>query len=258
VGEDAWDGDGVTRRCVTAPFSVRAVDLGGVITLLDVRTGQIHALAGPSGRAWAALAQHSDIPAAAAGSGIRTTELSGLADELTRLGLLVESHTPNPWPAPVVAAASEASWGTRTVPVRLEPLARPVLHLRLLAFLALAVTLVARQAGRGGHSFGRLVRLAALSAVRARQPATPTEAADAVHAIRRAARWWPARVACLEESISTTVLLGLRRRHVIWSHGVAADPIHLHAWVEADGRPVAEPESTSRYTPLLRIPDVRP
>ncbi|MGH3830725.1 MAG: lasso peptide biosynthesis B2 protein [Pseudonocardiaceae bacterium] len=41
---------------------------------------------------------------------------------------------------------------------------------------------------------------------------------------------------------------------VTWCHGVAADPIRLHAWVETDSQPVAEPKSTTRYT-VLRIID---
>ncbi|MGH3601575.1 MAG: hypothetical protein ACRDQH_15090 [Pseudonocardiaceae bacterium] len=30
--------------------------------------------------------------------------------------------------------------------------------------------------------------------------------------------------------------------------------MRLHAWIALDGQPVAEPASTTRYTPLLQIP----
>jgi hypothetical protein len=43
---------------------------------------------------------------------------------------------------------------------------------------------------------------------------------------------------------------------VRWCHGVIADPIRPHAWIEAEERPVAEPDSTRRCTALLTIPTV--
>lgn len=43
---------------------------------------------------------------------------------------------------------------------------------------------------------------------------------------------------------------------VRWCHGVIADPIRLHAWIEAERCPVAEPDSTRRCTALLTVPTV--
>ncbi|MFF3258714.1 lasso peptide biosynthesis B2 protein [Streptomyces sp. NPDC002932] len=76
----------------------------------------------------------------------------------------------------------------------------------------------------------------------------------AVHAVRAAAWWSPGRTACLEESAAVVVLLAARRLQVTWCHGVAADPVRLHAWVQTvDERPVAEPPSTRAYTPVLTL-----
>lgn len=64
------------------------------------------------------------------------------------------------------------------------------------------------------------------------------------------------RVACLEESVAAALALTLLGRRVRWCHGVITDPIRLHAWIEVEGRPVAEPDSTQRCTALLTIPTV--
>ncbi len=74
--------------------------------------------------------------------------------------------------------------------------------------------------------------------------------------MRRFGLFSPMRVACLEESVAAALALALLGRGVRWCHGVIADPIRLHAWIEAEGRPVAEPDSTRRCTALLTIPTV--
>ncbi len=52
------------------------------------------------------------------------------------------------------------------------------------------------------------------------------------------------------------LLLAARNRRVLWCHGVAPDPVRLHAWVQTvDGAIVGEPESTGAYTPVLTIGD---
>ncbi|MDT3395843.1 lasso peptide biosynthesis B2 protein [Streptomyces sp. B1866] len=85
------------------------------------------------------------------------------------------------------------------------------------------------------------------------RPATVGRARQAVHAVRQAAVLVPGRVACLEESAAAVVTLAASRERVTWCHGVAGDPIRLHAWVQVGGQPVAEPESITRYTPLRTI-----
>ncbi|MFF6867322.1 lasso peptide biosynthesis B2 protein [Streptomyces sp. NPDC007910] len=54
------------------------------------------------------------------------------------------------------------------------------------------------------------------------------------------------------------LLLAMRHLSVTWCHGVAPDPVRLHAWVQTvDGARVAEPESTLSCTPVLVIGDHR-
>jgi hypothetical protein len=72
--------------------------------------------------------------------------------------------------------------------------------------------------------------------------------------VRNVASVLPFRVACLEETAAAMLVLALTGRRAGWCHGVAADPIRLHAWITLDGQPVAEPASTARYIPLLQIP----
>lgn len=48
--------------------------------------------------------------------------------------------------------------------------------------------------------------------------------------------------------------LALAGYRASWCHGVAADPLRLHAWIEADSKPVGEPASTELFTPIMRIP----
>ncbi|MFF8764754.1 lasso peptide biosynthesis B2 protein [Nocardiopsis dassonvillei] len=74
--------------------------------------------------------------------------------------------------------------------------------------------------------------------------ADPAEAAGVVHAVRRFGLFSPVRVACLEESVAAALALAALGRGVRWCHGVIADPIRLHARIEAEGSPVAEPDST--------------
>ncbi|MEV3870087.1 lasso peptide biosynthesis B2 protein [Streptomyces sp. NPDC049906] len=92
------------------------------------------------------------------------------------------------------------------------------------------------------------------AATAVRRPATPTEAALAVNAVRRAGWYSPTRTACLEESAAAVLLLASRRLSVTWCHGVAPDPVRLHAWIQTeDGAPAAEPPSTLSFTPALTI-----
>ncbi|WP_240801398.1 lasso peptide biosynthesis B2 protein [Streptomyces sp. A1136] len=42
----------------------------------------------------------------------------------------------------------------------------------------------------------------------------------------------PARWACLEQSTAGTLLPDAAGRRAEWRHGIAADPVRLHAWIE--------------------------
>nr|BFF02962.1 hypothetical protein GCM10020241_46370 [Streptoalloteichus tenebrarius] len=103
----------------------------------------------------------------------------------------------------------------------------------------------------------RLLRLLTLASSTTRRSATPSEARQAVHAVRKAGLLFPARVACLEESAAAVLVLSVQRAGVRWCHGVAADPVRFHAWVETEPgrRPVAEPLSTQRYATIRAIPN---
>jgi len=155
----------------------------------------------------------------------------------------------SPAPTPVTVLDSSVSWGTSEVPVRLSVLDRPPLPWRLAATAALATTLAVRTLGPRSERFGRLRRLAEMG--NALPPPTAAHARLAVRAVRWAARNVPARVACLEESVAAALLLTVGGRGGAWRHGVATDPVRLHAWIcDREDRPVEEPAHTDQYTPI--------
>lgn len=145
-------------------------------------------------------------------------------------------------------ALTVTSWGTvvmssghrRPPPVAVSE--------RALAGIALSAVMASRRRGLPG-----VVRLVQRGVRRADRQASRAQAESALAAVRRAAdrRIW--RVACLEESAAAVVMLAMRRLAVTWCHGVAPDPVRLHAWIELAGRPIAEPESTRFFRPLLKI-----
>lgn len=97
-----------------------------------------------------------------------------------------------------------------------------------------------------------MIRLAD-AATRPGTAASADEAEAALRAVRWTAQFVPARMACLEESVAASVALALAGRHADWRHGIASDPVRMHAWIEARGRAVGEPAETSCYTPLIRL-----
>ncbi|MFI1885015.1 lasso peptide biosynthesis B2 protein [Streptomyces jumonjinensis] len=152
-------------------------------------------------------------------------------------------------PAPVPVRTSELSWGTHESPARLEPPAPPPWPFRLAAMTLLVTTLVVRQFGRRRTRFGRLVRLAETG--KNLPPASSEYATLVVRSVRWAARALPARIACLEESTAAALLLAAGGRGRAWRHGIATDPIRLHAWIcDMHGRPIEEPVQTGHYTPI--------
>ncbi|WP_208112988.1 lasso peptide biosynthesis B2 protein [Actinorugispora endophytica] len=119
-------------------------------------------------------------------------------------------------------------------------------------------TLAVQRAGAKTASMARLTALVGAVNRRRRIPASPGEVLDAVHAVRRVALASPFRVACLEESVAAVIILAMLGKNARWCHGVAADPIRLHAWVETpDGDAAAEPPSTRRYTRTRVIPETK-
>ncbi|MER7045222.1 lasso peptide biosynthesis B2 protein [Streptomyces jumonjinensis] len=173
-----------------------------------------------------------------------TTVLTG-----TALARWLDALEQSAAPAPVTVQASAISWGTSESAACLPFLPRPPWRWALAATVLLLCTLGVRQLGSRRTRFGRLVRLA--EAGRNLSPPPREQAALAVRSVRWVARFLPARVACLEESTAASLLLACRGRGGAWRHGIATDPIRLHAWIcDIHARPVEEPDQTDDYTPL--------
>jgi hypothetical protein len=191
-----------------------AADTGEAIILLNVRSGRVQALAGTAGARWRGR---------------------------------------HPRAAPVSVKAAALSWGTSEAAAALPAFEVPPAAWAARALAAIAVTLIARSAGARRRAFARMARLARTASLR-RSAAAPHEAEAALWAVRWTAQFVPARIACLEESVAAMVALALAGRQADWRHGIASDPVRMHAWIEAGGHPVGEPPSTSAYTPLIRVP----
>ncbi|MGA5873111.1 lasso peptide biosynthesis B2 protein [Streptomyces cinereoruber] len=165
----------------------------------------------------------------------------------------VRCRVPGRSPAPV--PAPRASWGSAEHPAGLEC---PRAPWAVSAAAALATVFAVKGAGPRSTAMHRMTAVVRTAASTCRRPATPEQARAAVLAVRRAAWLSPGRTACLEESVAVVLLLAMRRLSVVWCHGVAPDPVRLHAWVQTvDGALVAEPGSTRSYTPVLAIGDRR-
>jgi Transglutaminase-like superfamily len=211
---------------------VRTVITPHATVLIDYRTGQIARLRGPALAAWRAAV--AEVPAAVDGQ---------IAAALHRHGWLEPADTMGASPPPVLVPAAPASWGTRQAPAALSPPGAAPVAYRAGALVAVLALLAIRHAGRPSRQFSRLLRLARLGT--GHRPATTTQITAAVHAAQWAARYLPARVACLEESVTACALLAATGRRATWCHGLALDPIRPHAWLSApDGTPVAEPPET--------------
>lgn len=245
----------MTARFVTAPNHVGACDLGPATVLVNYRAGTVHTLYGPAARWWAELTSVGDSTAT---SVLDSKSADGLLNQLLTDGLLTLANRPTPWPAPQLGHPIVPSWGTQESQAGRKAAAAVPRHILIVGAAALALVLLVQHGGRQSQRLLRLMRLVEWFSRRARRAATPGHAGDAIHAVRRAGLFTPGRVACLEESVAAVVTLAVFGRGVSWCHGVAADPIRLHAWVETEnGHEVAEPESTQRCTALRTVPDRR-
>jgi hypothetical protein len=240
-------------RFVTAPDHVVGCDLGPATVLINYRTGDVHTLIGPSARWWADLAASGDTDTITT---LDPPKAGALLDQLHAAGLLTSTARPRPWPPPRIAQPWRLVFGTREAPAAHTPASRAPGCLVIVAGLALALTVATKHLGPARTGMWRLLRLLAWASRRATRPANPTQAEHAVHAVRRAGLVFPGRAACLEESVAAALTLAALRLGVTWCHGVTADPIGLHAWIEStDAGPVAEPSSTRHYTILRTIPE---
>lgn len=114
----------------------------------------------------------------------------------------------------------------------------------LLGFL-LAVA-VLRLPLKHGVAFVEMFKL------RVTRPATMGEAQTRVAVALRAARWFPGRAACLENSLAATLTCLLTGRSVDWCIGVRLMPYAAHAWIEVEGVPIGEPSEPDRPYLLLQ------
>ncbi|MFE6976005.1 lasso peptide biosynthesis B2 protein [Streptomyces sp. NPDC057682] len=62
---------------------------------------------------------------------------------------------------------------------------------------------------------------------------------------------------CLPRSLATALLCRMRGHWPTWCSGVRTSPFGAHAWVEAEGRPVGEPQDIATYRPMVTVPDTR-
>ncbi|MDN3025985.1 lasso peptide biosynthesis B2 protein [Streptomyces sp. S.PB5] len=124
---------------------------------------------------------------------------------------------------------------------------RPALGSRLAARTAVVVgRLLAKLPPRRIRAVLGLVRRGARparyeQALRARQEVTAVSTLCAGHY-------------CLQRSLATAVLCRLRGQWPTWCSGVRVAPFGAHAWVEAEGRPVGEPDDTAGYRVMIQIP----
>ncbi|MFE1173082.1 lasso peptide biosynthesis B2 protein [Streptomyces sp. NPDC058773] len=58
---------------------------------------------------------------------------------------------------------------------------------------------------------------------------------------------------CLARSIATALLCRLGGHWPVWRVGARTSPFGAHAWVEAEGRPVAEGDNITGFRPLMTV-----
>lgn len=229
-------------RFATAPAHVRALDFGHVTVLVNYRNGQVQCLLPAAAALWRE----------AAATGLLDPIPYVLATRLLATGLLIRTVTPLPWPAPRAAKAASASWGSAEHPAgALRP--APT-RITTAAAAALTAVFTIKRLGSPSATMHRLTTALRRTVSTCRRPATHDQTQAAVLAVRRVGWFSPVRTACLEESAAAVLLLATRRLSATWCHGVAPDPVRLHAWVQTDnGVPAAEPSSTVAYTVALTI-----
>lgn len=163
------------------------------------------------------------------------TDLTALAACLQAADLLHPAHEPRRDDLPVRLAVS-APIGARQ---QIAGWAGLLAALTLLRCLPVRFAVTAARAA--AHLPGRTARA--------------TDAEAAVAAVRRAARWWPGRAACLEESLAAYLAAALTGHHVTWTIGARFTPNGAHAWIEADGHIIGQ-DPTDRiwpYVPALKV-----
>lgn len=219
------------------------------IALMDIRAGrgQWRFLDPVGGRLWQEITDGA-TPAAAideltaywhskgADPAQVRTDLTALADDLERADLL---HRAAP------AAPHDRTEIRFATPVPVSDVQQLAGHVGLFAALLLLRLLPIRIAVAGARAATRLPGRTAL----------PHEAEAAFTAVRRAARLWPGRAACLEESLAAHFAAALTGHRVRWVIGARFIPQGAHAWIEA-GTAIIGQDETDRvwpYVPALQV-----
>lgn len=251
---------------VSPHIHYRAYEPGGVV-ILDADEGQwvvLNELAGQLWRNWAAGAGTDEVlrTVAARHPGVPSEDIRAdalrLHDDLVRRRYLRESAPAGSAAAPRSRAPDDAPLPpSRSVGAAMAaPLAnhaRPspgwLRSLLALLFLALAHILLS-------FSFRHCLALVRGSRRSwCRDVPRLDGASRTVDAIQRAARWYPGRAACLEQSLAAVLLALVVRRRLDWCLGSAPDPYRFHAWVAVDGRPVTRVDddpALDQYDLILR------
>lgn len=222
---------------------LRLVCFPAVCVALDVREGSILLLPGHTAQA---LNELRDAEGAslfpAQGSPGRERALVALLEA----GVLTETESPHAWCRVARGVPSSPSWGAKDSPAALGPPVPAPARWYVLGAAALLAVLV-NGIGNRRQRFARTRRLVGRSGHGAGDFAA---AEQAVHGVRRVGRLLPLRVACWEEAAATVVALRWAGYRAAFCHGVATDPVRLHAWIEVGGRPVAESDDITDYTPF--------
>ncbi|MEV5880680.1 lasso peptide biosynthesis B2 protein [Streptomyces sp. NPDC052101] len=123
---------------------------------------------------------------------------------------------------------------------------RPALGCRLAARTAvIAARLLARQPPRRIRAVLGVVR-------RGARPARYEQALRARREVTAVSTLCAGRY-CLQRSLATALLCRMRGRWPTWCSGVRTAPFAAHAWVEAEGRPVGEPDDTAAYHAMIKV-----
>ncbi|MFE0025646.1 lasso peptide biosynthesis B2 protein [Amycolatopsis sp. NPDC059021] len=98
----------------------------------------------------------------------------------------------------------------------------------------------------------RRLRQVLAIASRGARPATPGEALDARQAVVSVSLRCAGQ-GCLQRSVATALLCRSRGRWPDWCTGFRTRPFRAHAWIEADGAAVGEPEDMTLFHTVISV-----
>ena len=224
---------------------LRLVRFPATCVALDVEKGSVLLLPEEAGRVITHLHGTQGVAPIFSLSSAQQRTLIALVDA----GVLIQGERPHAWDRVKQGVPASPSWGTQDSPAALPPIPQTPLRWYALGFLALLIVLSTGLRNRQS-AFVRTRDLVQRTKAGTTDHAT---AMQATRAVRRIGRLLPLRVACWEEAAATTLALRWVGHSVTFRHGVATDPVRLHAWIEVGGRPVAESDDITDYTPFEEL-----